>query len=150
MQADTNELFTGDSWEYLPQRVKQTGEPMLEILREFGDDSDIEGGITEFVKHLLWLVPLAEVLRQRTELHELYPLIHHAVIELKRLPHSVPQTKCFTFYAESEDVFSLSEHEWQTGTFERHWQVIGTGNAEQAVALLVNMTNDGKNSLLSC
>jgi hypothetical protein len=139
MQADTNELFTGDSWELLPQRVEQIGEPLLEILRDFGDDSDSEEGIARFLKHLFWLLPLAEVLKQRTELHYLYPLVHHAVIELKRLPHSVPQQKGFTFYAEAKEFFTLSEFEWQSPTSNYRSQEIGRGSADEVVDLLVKI-----------
>lgn len=144
MQTDSDNLFTGDSWETLPEKVKQTYEPCQQIIREYGDpeDADCDEGTYKFVKHVLWLVPLAEALRQRTELHGLYPAVHHAVIEIKRLPHSTPQNQCFMFYAETETEFRLSRLEWQTHSQSYDSQELGRGNAEAVVELFANIVRE--------
>ena len=36
-----------------------------------------------FIWHLLWLIPLAEVLQQHSKLHSLVPVVHHAVLDLR-------------------------------------------------------------------
>jgi hypothetical protein len=141
--ADDN--FAGDAWETLPERVQQHAEPWMKFLHEFADidenvwDKNNEGNLPHFVNHVLWLIPLARVLTQRTELHGLYPLVHHAVIEIKLLPHSTPQHERFTFYAEADGVFSLSfaVREFSPGTWKI--QELETGSAEQLVQRLIEV-----------
>jgi hypothetical protein len=144
--------FTGDSWETLPERVKEAYELLQETLREYGDPEDIEcdQGLYRHVKHLFWLVPLAEALRQRTELQGLYPLMHHAVIELKRLPHSVPQEESFTFFAEADGLFLLSLDQWQPSPITRHSQELGRGSAQQVTELLIRIVQNTENLQNDC
>lgn len=142
--------FVGDDWETLPELVKEVAEPWRLMLQEAGEVLEpIEGNLAYFVQHLLWLVPLAETLKQRPELRALFPLVHHAVIELRQRPHSIAHDECFTFFAEADGLYRLSFDRWTPRPFRRYAQELGRGNVWHVADILVNSLSDIDNSILT-
>src|SRR5437868_5938675 len=94
------------AWNNLPEQLRRHYQPYADALQQYGSLKDNQDeGLYLSATRILWLVPLVETLQQRQNLHHLYPLVHHAVIELKRQPHNIPQEEAFTFSAVAEGRF---------------------------------------------
>ena len=102
---------------------------------EVGDVFDLNENSSQsaFVLHLLWLVPLAEVLQQHSKLYQLVPVAHHAVLELQFTRGS--HQPCFILYAPEAGKFQVK---FLTGLIvdEANNVLIGEGDAQLVAQLL--------------
>lgn len=95
IMEDEGSLHIHSEWQHLAQHVLQVAQRWEKLwtdaLAETGekfDLQDFEDASVALIWHLRWLVPLAEELQQHSILHNLFPFVHHAVIDLRFKKHS--------------------------------------------------------------
>ena len=76
-------------WQHLPEQVLKVAQSWqtfwTDVYAQTGEtfSLDSSGSNTDFIKHLLWLILLAEELQRPPKLHGLFPVVHHAMIDLQ-------------------------------------------------------------------
>lgn len=87
---DETRLHIHSDWQHLAQHVLQVARRWEKLwtdaLAEIGetlDLQDLDDSSVALIWHLRWLVPLAEELQKHPVLHKLFPVVHHANIDLR-------------------------------------------------------------------
>jgi hypothetical protein len=136
--------FEGHPWDALRQTILDASAPYQRLMTEFNIQQD-DGGVADHVRHLLWLIPLAEALKQREQARLFYAMIHHAVIELKREPHYVSQAESLMLYAEAAERFTLKRIHFMREVGRPPTSVkLGEGSADEVADMVAALATQEK------
>lgn len=92
-------------WVNLTQRIVHQRDTWVRLMEEIGFKIDSDASPAATLRYLGWLVPLAEVLQVHTLLQNWYPVLHHAVLELKPEPYA---REGLLVYAKAEGFFYVT------------------------------------------